>query len=46
MHVAYMDDTNFGEVYKKTNVALPLKNKSKCKLLFFILCTHEALMSS
>ena len=41
-----MDDTNFGEVYKKTNLALPLKNKNKCKLLFFILCTHEALMSS
>ena len=41
-----MDDANFGEIYnKKTNVVLPLKNKNKCKLLFFILCTHEALMS-
>ena len=41
MHVAYMDDKNFDEVYKKTNVALPLKNKNKCKLLFLILCVYS-----
>ena len=36
-----MDDKNFDEVYKKTNVALPLKNKNKCKLLFLILCVYS-----